>query len=134
MIPQTIIDNAHVKLFYHPDTKIIHHQYEVTIGGDYLKEALNTGIELLKQHQATKWLSDNHLIHAHTDEETEWINTVWLPNAVNAGWKFWALVIPEGVVARMNMNEFVQAFYEMGIRVMVFTDVNQAMHWLIKDV
>ncbi len=134
MNTKTIIDNQHVKLFYHPDTKIVHHRYEATIGGKVLQEALNTGVELLKKYGAVKWLSDNRAISAHTDEEAEWVNTVWLPNAIAAGWKFWALVVPDSVIGRMNMNEFVQTFYEMNVRIMVTTDPDEAMGWLKKQV
>jgi len=128
----TVIDNQHVKLFYHPDTKIVHHIYQSTIGGTYLKEELNKGIELLKQYNAVKWLSDNRQIEGHTEEETEWINTDWLPRAIAAGWQYWALVVPRATMGRMNMNEFVESFHEMGVRVMVFTEPDAALLWLQK--
>jgi len=127
---QTIIDNKKVSLYYHADTKIVHHVYHRGIGGRELKEALNAGVDLLKQHRATKWLSDNRAIDAHTEEETTWVNTVWLPNAIEAGWKFWSLVVPEDFKARINMVEFVNEFYERGVRVMVFTDPDEGMAWL----
>lgn len=127
----TVIDNEHLKLFYHEDTKIVHHIYAATIGGDFLKEGLNRGVDLLLEHGAQKWLSDNRDIEGHTDEETEWINTHWLPSAIDAGWKYWSLVVPHSVMARLNMNTFVRSFYDMGVRVMVFLDPDEAMEWLI---
>lgn len=130
MTTQTIIDNPHVKLFYETDTKIVHHRFAATIHGDYLMESMNKGVELLKQHKATKWLSDNRAINGHSEKETEWINNVWLPSAINAGWKAWALVVPDSFLARINMNEFVKSFYDKGVRIMVFTDWDEAMNWL----
>ena len=102
------------------------------IGGLHLKKALNTGVEILQQYHAVKWLSDNRAIDAHTDEETEWVNTHWLPKAIAAGWKYWALVVPKSTAGKMNMNEFVESFYEMGVRVMVFSEPDAAMQWLEK--
>lgn len=131
MATQTIIDNKYVTLQYHDHLGIVHHVYKPNIGGDYLKEALNTGTELLRKHRATKWLSDNRAIEGHSEKETEWVNTEWLPKTINAGWKYWALVVPQNVMGQMNMNEFVQSFYDMGVRIMVFTDPNEAMDWLI---
>ncbi len=126
----TLLDNAHLTLFFHADKKIVHHIYKPLIGGEYLKEGLNLGIELLQEYGATKWLSDNRAIEGHTDEETHWINSDWLPRAIAAGWKYWALVVPHSLKARINMFEFTQAFYDMGIRALVFTDVDEAMIWL----
>ncbi|NLX09156.1 MAG: hypothetical protein GXY36_05835 [Chloroflexi bacterium] len=126
----TVLDNAHLTLMYHPDKKIVHHIYKPPIGGKYLKEGLNVGLDLLREHGACKWLSDNRAIDGHTEEETHWINTDWLPRVIEVGWKCWALVVPHSIKARMNMSEFVQAFYDMGVRVMVFTDPDEAMEWL----
>lgn len=126
----TILENDYVSLYFHTDKKIVHHIYKPPIGGEHLKHALNTGVKLLKEYNAVKWLSDNRAIDATTEEETHWINTTWLPNAMDAGWQYWALVVPGTIKARMNMNEFVTAFYEEGVRVMVFTDPDEAMYWL----
>ncbi len=128
----TVLSNECVDLFYHEDTKIIHHIYKTPIGGDCLKEELNTGIDLLRKHGASKWLSDNRAIDSHTPEETDWINNDWLPRAIENGWKYWALVVPDNTYARYNMFEFTQAFHKMGVRAMVFVDPDTAMDWLIK--
>jgi len=128
----TVIDNQYVTLYYHTDLKIVHHIYHPGVGGDYLKEELNRGVELLREHGACKWLSNNSAIEGVTDEETAWINTHWLPEAIAAGWKYWALVVPESVMGRMNMVTFVDEFSNMGVKVRVFTDPEAAMDWLIK--
>jgi len=130
MAPETILDNRFVTLVYHPDTQIIHHVYKRGIGDESLKEALNTGLEVLKEKGARKWLSDNRLIGGHTDEETEWINRNWLPRAIEGGWSYWALVLPDNLLARLNMTEFVNSFYDQGVTVRVFKDADEAMAWL----
>jgi len=127
----TVIDNEHVVLYYHTDTKIVHHIYQPTIHGEYIKEQLNAGVELLKEHGAEKWLSDNHLFNDLPEDDVKWINDVWIKNAIDAGWKYWALVVPEADMGRMNMMEFVEVFGGMGVRVMVFTDPDEAMNWLV---
>ena len=132
MNTETVINNKYVTLYFHHDKQIVHHIYHPGIGGEYLKEALLRGVDLLQEHGAFKWLSNNSDIDPHTDEETEWINSVWLPKAIQAGWKYWALVVPESTAGRMNMNEFVTSFYNKGVRVMVFTNADKAMQWLIE--
>jgi hypothetical protein len=128
----TIFDNEHAALFYHQETKIVHHQFKADLDSAHMRKTLTGGIDLLKEHQAIKWLSDNRAMHTHSEEDGEWINANWLPRAIAAGWKYWALVVPNDVMGRMNMSEFVQSFYDRGVRIMVFTDVNEAMRWLEK--
>jgi len=132
MNTQTLFDNEYIYMCYHPDTRIIHHHYYPQLNSRFLREGLDRGVELMKEYGAIKWLSDNRETDAHSAEDTEWINTNWLPRAVKAGWKYWALVVPDTVVARMNMVEFVESFYALGVRVAVFTDVDEAMKWLLK--
>ena len=127
---ETLIDNEYVSLYYHEDKNMIHHIYKHGIHGKYLEEALTTGTDHLIKHNATKWLSDNRAIDGVTDEESEWINTVWLPRTMEAGWKFWALVVPEKAMAAMNMTQFIHSFSEQGVRCRVFADPEKAMAWL----
>jgi hypothetical protein len=125
-----VIDTKYASLTYHTDEKIVHHKFHKILDSDHFRGVLNRGIELLKEHHATKWLSDNRAIGPHSEEDGAWTNNDWLPRAIAAGWKYWALVAPDDVKGRMNMAEFVNSFYEMGVRIMVFTDVEPAMEWL----
>lgn len=127
----TLIDNQYVTLWFHEDTGIVHHVYRRGIGGDYLKQALMRGADYLVERKAFKWLSDNRDIDGVTDEEAQWIDTVWLPRAMAAGWRYWALVVPESVMGRMNMIQFIESFASRGVMVRVFTDPDKAMEWLI---
>ncbi len=130
MSTTTIMENDHITLYYHHDKQMVHHIYKPGIGGQTFKDGLLNGLEWMKKHKAVKWLSDNHLIEGHSDEESQWVNDVWLPKAIAAGWKYWALVVPSSVKGRMNMNEFMEMFFEKGVRVMVFTEPDEAMEWL----
>lgn len=130
MSTDVIYDNQHLNMVYHTDSKIVHHHYNKALNSEFLRAGLDRGNELLQQHGATKWLSDNREVNAHSAEDTKWINENWLPRAIAAGWKYWALVVPYDSIAQMNMAEFVEAFYNMGVTVQVFTEVDEAMAWL----
>ena len=94
------------------------------------RTVLNTGVDILEKHGATKWLSDERHMAPLTPEETAWCMTDWFPRSVKVGWKFWALVVPNDIMSQINLTEFVNEYYEKGIRIMVFTDPEQAMEWL----
>lgn len=126
----SILDNQYASMVYYTDEKIIHHTFHNALDSENLRVVLNAGVDLLRERRATKWLSDNREIDPHSDEDSEWINTNWLPRAIAAGWKTWALIVPDSIKARMNMNEFVNTFHGVGIRVMVFTELDEARNWL----
>lgn len=126
-----VIDNKYARLSYDTDQKIVHHCFHHELDSANLRAVLNSGIELLKSHNAEKWLSDNREIEPHSEEDGAWVNEDWLPRAVAAGWKYWALIVPDDLMARLNMSEFVESFYNKGIRIMVFTDHHQAWSWLV---
>jgi hypothetical protein len=128
----TILDNDYATLMYHPDTQIVQHIFHKPISGPEFREVLNEGAALLKKHGAHKWLSDDRNNSALSEEDTEWSKTDWFPRATASGWKFWALVVPPDLMARLNLKEFVDTYYDLGLRTMVFTEPEEAMKWLVR--
>jgi hypothetical protein len=131
VMPKTaIIDNEFATLVYHSDTKIVHHTFHKPISGVEFRKVLNTGAETLQKYGASKWLSDDRGNIALPPDDTEWSKKDWFPRAVKAGWKFWALVVPQDIMARMNLKEFIDEYHEQGLVVKVFTTPDDALQWL----
>jgi hypothetical protein len=126
----TILENEFATLLYHPDQKIVHHTFHKSIGGDDFRGVLLSGIEVLRKNSAEKWLSDDRGMSALSDEDTHWSINEWFPRAREAGWQFWALVVPPDALARINLSEFVFNYAQQGLRVAVFTHPDEAMKWL----
>jgi len=127
----TILDDDHFTLWFHPDSKIIHHHIKKYCYGDTLRTLLNKGIEELIKNSGTKWLSDDRNNNSLTQSDTEWVNTDWFPRCIKAGWKFWAIVLPEKTIGRMNMKGFVSQFAAAGVTTLVFSDPDEALQWLV---
>jgi hypothetical protein len=100
----TILDNEFATMWYYPDTKIVHHQIKKYIYGEHLQELLNRGIETIQKYHAQKWISDDRNNNALTPQDQEWVKNDWLPNAVKAGWKYWAIVNPEKLMGQLCME------------------------------
>ncbi len=130
MPPQTIVDNPFVTLWYLPEKKIIHHQIHKFIFGKEFRDFLLAGTEAMKKNKATKWLSDDRANTVMSQEDVEWGKANWFPQTVAAGWKYWAIVQPEKVLAQMGMEKLVQDYAAAGIKAKFFTDPDEAMKWL----
>ncbi len=130
MSTKTIIENEFLTLRYHTDKKIVHHTFHQVVQGAVFREALNTGLEVFKEYEAHKWLSDDRMNAALPEDDTEWAKTDWFPRVLEAGWQHWALVMPPKALAMLNLKEFIDMYRPFGLRVMVFKAPEPAMTWL----
>lgn len=126
----TLIENEYATLIYRTDAKFVHHTFHKPISGESFRNVLNTGIDALTEHNAIKWVSDDRENLALPPEDTAWSKEDWFPRALAAGWKYWALIVPQNIMARMNMKEFVDSYAEQGLRIRVFSKPEEAIAWI----
>lgn len=131
MAPRVVLDNEYATLWYHDDTKVVHHKVKKFIHGDGLRTLLMKGYDTLKAKSAKKWLSDDALNGPLLKEDEAWAKADWFPKVVKAGWKFWAIVLPAQVIGQMNMKRFIDDYAKAGITANVFSDPDKALAWLI---
>lgn len=129
----TIVDNEYMLVEYLPDHKVIAHTVRQPVSGQIFRDALQAGTEALKQYGACKWMSDDRLNGPLPPEDNEWGTEVWGVRTMEAGWKYWALVVPQAIVAAGSLVPVVEAYHEQGLRVMVFTTPENALDWLDKQ-
>ena len=130
MPPTTVLDNEFVTMWYYPEDKIVHHQFHQFMFGQPFRDALMTGADLFEKNGAKKWLSDDRANSALPQEDTDWSNQNWLPRVIKAGWKYWALILPEKAVGQMNMQRFMKQFADFGVTARVFANPDEALVWL----
>lgn len=130
MSKNIIIDNDYATLWYHTDNKIVHHQFHKFIHGERFRGVLEKGLEIFKEHNATKWLSDDRKNSAIPKEDAEWAMVDWNPQVISAGWKYWAIVLPDKILGKTNMSQFIKQQSEQGVTVEIFDDADEALVWL----
>jgi hypothetical protein len=129
--PQTLIDNDAVFLCYHPQLKIVHHEFRRFVYGDQLRDILEKGLEALREHGARKWLSDDRRNGALKPADAAWSLKDWAPRARASGWKYWAVVLPAKILGQMNMNRWIAGeSAEHGMTAQAFTDPGDARIWI----
>ena len=129
----TVLDTEHVTLWYYPDKKIIHNQFNKYVYGIPYREFLNEITNTMQKYQAEKLLSDDRNNSGISKEDQEWGNADWFPRTKAAGWKYWAIVQPENAVGQLTMKRVINNIKSQGIIAEVFTSPNQAMAWLEKQ-
>jgi hypothetical protein len=127
---EVIIETPGVVLRYHARTKIVHHEFNRFVHGEEFRSLLERGLDLLERNQCVKWLSDDRGNGPLKPADAEWSTNHWSPRAMAAGWKYWAVVLPEKVLGQMNMKRFIEGSAEHGRIAQSFTDARAAMRWL----
>ncbi len=130
MSKTTVLDNDYVTMWFHPEKKIVHHQFHKFIYGEPLRDTLMAGTRLLEKHQAQKWLSDDRNNAVLPEEDRNWGNANWFPQTIKAGWKYWALILPEKVVGQMSMKQLVDDYSKRGLSVRIFSNPDEGLKWL----
>jgi hypothetical protein len=134
MSAEIVYDSPFATLWYHPESKIIHHsiheKYTVWESAEFRK-IMMLGTKIMAEKGAEKWLSDDRFTHASNKEEYQWGVEFWFPETIKAGWKHWAIVQPKRIIAQLNLEKVVKGYKEQGINTNFFTDVDEAMKWLV---
>ena len=126
----TIFDDEYITLKYLPDKKMLFHTVH-PVSGQPLRDALLAGYEAIQKYGISKWLSDDRKNGPMSQEDREWGNKNLNKRAEEIGWKYWALVVPEVVVAAGSMLPTIEALYQLGnLRVQVFSNTDDAIEWL----
>jgi hypothetical protein len=133
----TLYDSEYITVEYWPDKQLIYHTIHQPMSSQLptFKAALNAGTEALEKYKVRKWLSDDRKNDPLTPEGNEWAFGDWQPRTLKAGWKYWGSVVPEDLVAAGTLIPVIDNLYQLGLRMMVFSNVEEAVAWLdgLKD-
>ncbi len=128
-----IYSSDYITVQYNPDHKLIQHTVHQPIGIgqiDILKDALNAGTDALIRYGVTKWLSDDRKNGPLPEEMVAWGKQDWNPRTINAGWKYWANVVPQDLYAAGSLTPLIETLHTYGLWMQVFTTVEAALAWL----
>lgn len=126
----TVVDTDYATLWYYPDAKIVHHVFHKFIYGQEFRNVLEKGLELIKEHGATKWLSDDRKNSTLPTVDLEWSMNDWFYRVFELGWRNWAVIMPDKVFGQATMNRIMARNIQEGLNIKVFEDPDEALIWL----
>lgn len=127
---ERLMENETASLWIYPETGIVHHQLHRPISGQAFRDLLNLGLKQFQEGRATMWLSDDRANTILDPNDSEWSGDVWYPRMIKAGWKFWAVVLPEKSLGQINMRRLAVEVGERQVVVEMFADPAAALAWL----
>jgi hypothetical protein len=126
----TIQDDSDASLFYYPEIGAVHHVIKRFLEGDAFRNLMTRGADAFIEHGCTKWLADDRGLDAFRPEDLVWAGDNWQGRLRAAGWKHWAMILPDKVVGRVVAKKVAVRFIEAGLDVRTFEDEASALEWL----
>lgn len=130
MMITTLLETDYATLWYYPEAKIVHHAFHKYIYGAQFRAVMRRGLDHFQEQRLTKWLSDDRRNSALPQADLDWSLEEWFPGMLEAGWKYWAVVLPENAVGRQNMERVINTYEERGLTIKTFSEPNEALEWL----
>jgi len=91
---------------------------------------LDAEIQALEQHRGSRLLADCRRQKVLNPRDQDRANREWLPRALKAGLKRFAVVVPASVVADMNLRDSLGKASGTGLEVGYFATVAEAREWV----
>lgn len=126
---ETLVDGPAASLWYYPESKIVHQKVRRFAPGVELRTILEESLKTFVRYRATKWLLDDRDSGPLTLGDADWVKD-WTPRMMDAGWKFWAVVVPKKVSGQMSMRSCVETWAKDTLVVQTFRSAEPALDWL----
>jgi hypothetical protein len=93
---------------------------------------LDAGVKALNDHSGSRWLADCRLQKVLIPADQERAGREWVPRALAAGLKRFAVILPVSGLARTNLKDSLDEVPATRLEVGYFDTVEQAKEWLAR--
>ncbi|HKB33188.1 MAG TPA: hypothetical protein VKF16_04915 [Candidatus Dormibacteraeota bacterium] len=109
--------------------RIVHSEWRAFANSAELRAALLKGIEAIKDHKATGYLTDTRKVRVVVPSDQEWIKQTWLPLAIEAGLKRIAVVTAPSGLGKATVEDVVGLTEEQGLQSRTFDSLAAGRTW-----
>ena len=99
---------------------------------DEFRAILDAGVRALTENRGSRWLADCRLQRVLKAADQEAGNRQWLPRALAAGLKRFAVVLPASGLAKANIQDHLRAAASKQLDMAYFATLEEAQHWLVQ--
>jgi hypothetical protein len=130
MPPIVVRNDEFITMYYYPGSKILYHQIHKFFFGETFRDIWNTQIDAFQKYKVRKVLADDSAVKAWAKEDQDWAAVNWFPRAVQAGWKYWAIVLPPNITGSASIKKLAETYSAQGVETKVFPSVEDGKKWL----
>lgn len=112
------------------DAQIVLVEWDGWANSNEFAALLDAEIQALKEHRGSRLLADCRRQKVLNPKDQDRANREWLPRALAEGLKRFAIVVPESVVADMNIRDSLDKASAPALEVGYFATLEEAREWL----
>jgi SpoIIAA-like len=99
---------------------------------DEFQAILDAGVQAMSENRGSRWLADCRLQRVLKAADQEAGNKRWLPRALAAGLKRFAVVLPASGLAKANIQDHLRAAASKQLEMAYFATLEEAQQWLVQ--
>jgi hypothetical protein len=112
------------------ETRFVLVEWEGWANSAEFAELLDAEVRALQQHHGSRLLADCRRQKVIKPEDQALADKEWLPRALAAGLKRFAVVLPTSVLAEMNIRDALGRIPDAAMQVAYFATIEDAKAWL----
>ena len=112
------------------DARLVLVEWDGWANSTEFEALLEAELQALEQHRCSRLLADCRRQKVLNPKDQERANREWLPRALKVGLKRFAVVLPESVVADMNIRDSLDKASGEALEVGYFATVEEAREWV----
>jgi uncharacterized protein YqcC (DUF446 family) len=106
------------------------HTWKEFVNGQAFRDGCAEILDVIEKRSARKMLVDTSGIQVHDDEDEEWLQDEWIPRTMEAGIEASATVPQDSVIAKMDLEKFMNEVEEYDYKSTMVESVSEAREWL----
>lgn len=112
--------------------QLVHSEWRAFANSAELRAGLLRGIEAIKDHRATGYLTDTRKVKVVVLKDQDWIKETWLPLAIEAGLKRIAVVTAAQGLGKLTVEDVVGLTDDQGLQSRIFSSVEAGWEWMLE--
>lgn len=94
------------------------------------REACNFSLKYIIEKNVDKIIADNSKGYVVKNEDQDWMNEVWFPKALEAGFLFSAVVVAQNIFREISIKNIVNKINDVNFTVNYFEIQEDAFGWI----
>lgn len=130
-MPREVLDRTEIyTVEWDGDIEAVVHTWEDFTSGAEYRDGCEAILDAIEARNASKLLVDTSGIQAHNDEDRQWLQTEWIPRAMDAGVEHSATVHRDSVISEMEIESMMEDMEDFPLDPLVTSDLGEARQWL----
>ena len=119
----------YLKIHYDQVANCIIDEWDGNFGNqENFRKGLERIIENIRDKRCNKWLANLTNLKGSFDSSSDWLTSVIMPEAVDAGLKHEAVILPKNVFAKLSAKDAINEVKDVTIS--IFDDIDEGKEWL----